>query len=96
MVDIRMDFLADIVPDAGECRVMFHHAGIHDIGSATACFGDDLARIECTHGIYGWRMLTIAGKFIGELLPNATGVAIHVTPDTWMAGVGLLLPAQED
>jgi hypothetical protein len=75
-----------------------------DVGTAYECFGaDDLGRIligesqgeDSQRGAYDWWPLTIDGHLIGELRDDANGLTIHVTPETWMAGVGLLVPADD-
>jgi hypothetical protein len=98
--------LATFTADFRSLRVMFRHdCGGYDAGSALACFGEaDLAMIEvgaaqgedAERGAYDWWPLSVGGHTIGELRDDASGMTIHVTPETWMAGVGLLLPARDE
>jgi hypothetical protein len=91
---------------AADLRVMYHYNDTgRDAGSAYACFGaDHLALIQVgdsqgedsNRGAYDWWPLTVEGHAIGELRDDATGMTVHVTPETWMAGVGLLLPADDN
>ena len=101
-----MTSLITFTADVNNLRVMFHDpTGGRDAGTALACFGAaNLARIQvgatqgedCARGAYDWWPLTIDGTVVGELRDDATGMTIHVTPQTWMSGVGLLLPADDD
>jgi hypothetical protein len=91
--------------DASALRVMLHYNNTgHDAGDALRCFGsDDLASIQVgdaqgedhSRGAYDWWPLTLDGNLIGELRDDATGMTIHVTPDTFMHGIGILTPATD-
>ena len=92
--------------DPNDLRVMHHYRDIgRDIGSAAYCFGaTDLSRIEVgearggdeKRGAYEWWPLTVDGQTIGELRVDAAGLTVHVTPRTWMHGIGLLVNAVDD
>ncbi len=98
-----MTNLTDFRDDAADLRVMLHYNNTgHDAGDALHCFGTaalmaiqvgDSQGEDPGRGASDWWPLTLDDNLIGEMRDDATGMTIHVTPATFMHGIGLLTPA---